>query len=202
MQYANRTPNHAGYPTHLWVDTELATSKICSLKLLKYACHVCPGTRILQLSHIQPLKPRVLQHRQTQREVTMQSHQTVRGAGTMSTEQRHLTLPRPTFPSAWKWRKYEIWIRLRCESATGGGRFLYVELVHWLIVRSPLANARCQGCNPKANTLNYWKSAQSSCCIILQKEYRERGNDWRFLKCKKKKKKSLCQLLRYLKIYI
>lgn len=189
MQYANRTPNHAGYPTHLWVDTELATSKICSLKLLKYACHVCPGTRILQLSHIQPLKPRVLQHRQTQREVTMQSHQTVRGAGTMSTEQRHLTLPRPTFPSAWKWRKYEIWIRLRCESATGGGHFLYVELVHWLIARSPLGKRSMSRLQPESK---YAELLEISSKQLLHHSPKRVSRTWEWLeifKMWKKKKK-------------
>lgn len=51
--------------------------------------------------------------------LTVQSHQTVRGIGTMSGDQRHLSLALISPPSAWKWWKYEIWICLGCESSTG-----------------------------------------------------------------------------------
>lgn len=96
--------------------------------------------------------------------LTMQSHQTVRGMGTMSGVQRHLTLSHPS-PSAWKWRKYKIWICLRCESSTGA---LFVCWAGPLIVRLlPVGKRSMAGLQPKANTLNYWKSAQNSCYIIL-----------------------------------
>lgn len=41
--------------------------------------------------------------------------------------------------------KHEIWICFRCECSTGTLFFIfYLELVHWLIAWSPLANARWQ----------------------------------------------------------
>lgn len=125
-------------------QTRLSTCGLTlSLQLLKYVVSnywnmyaTSVPRNFLWLSHILPHNQ---EYYSTSRfkGLTMQSHQTVRGIGTLS---GCLVSPQ----SAWKWRKYEIWIE-----RAGQGRFLYVELVHWLIARSPLANTRWQGLQPE-----------------------------------------------------
>lgn len=80
--------------------------------------------------------------------LTVQSHQTVRGIGTMSGDQRHLSLALISPPSAWKWWKYEIWICLGCESSTGA---LSVCWAGPLIDRSlPLGKRSMAGLQPES----------------------------------------------------
>ncbi len=114
--------------------------------------------------------------------LTMQSHQTVRGDGgnvrSAETSSSHVSAP-----SAWKRRKYEIWICLRCESLTAALFVCWAGPLIDCTPLPPLAKARWQGCNPKANMLNYWKSARNSCCVTSPDEKRGWRDDRALLKC-------------------
>lgn len=105
--------------------------------------HLCPGTLFLQASSIQPGSRSTA----TPRGLTRQSHQTAKGDGSRVRR-------RPTFPppSAWKRRKDEIWICLRCESST---RALFVCLAGPSIDLSlRLGGRSIAGLRAKANTLH------------------------------------------------
>lgn len=68
------------------------------------------------------------------------------------------------------------------------GRFLYVEPVHWLIARSPLANARWLGAaTRKKQTRNYWKSAQRNSCW-----HRSPKRDLKLCNCLKQNHSVIC----------
>ena len=77
--------------------------------------------------------------------LTMQSHQTVRGIGTMSGEQRRLTLCLSRLPLHLHENGGKMRYGFASDVRARQGRFLYVELVHWLIARSPLAKRSMAG---------------------------------------------------------
>lgn len=183
---AHRTSAERWYNTPAIQQTRLFTCELTlSLQLLKYVVSNywnMYGTSVprntVSPAFVHPASNQKYYNTSRLRGLTMQSHQTVRGIGTMSGEQRHLTLSHLS-PSAWKWRKYKIWICLRCASSTGA---LFVCWAGPLIDRLlPLGKCSMAVLQPKANTLNYWKSARNSCCFS-KREKRGCRSDF---KCKK-----------------
>lgn len=79
--------------------------------------------------------------------LTMQSHQNCQGDG--NNVRRAETSYSLLFPFHLHENGGNMRYGFASDVRAWQGRFLYVEPVHWLIARSPLENARWQGCNWK-----------------------------------------------------
>lgn len=99
------------------------------------------------------------------RGLTLQSNQTVRGIGTMSGAQRHLTISR--LPSICM-KMEEVWdMDLAQMWDLDRGAFCMLSWSSdWLL--APPWKTLDDRAATESKKLNYWKSAQNSCCIILQ----------------------------------
>ena len=150
-------------------QTRLSTCRLTlSLQLLKYVVSnywnmyatSVPRNTFSPAFSKSSLQPRVVQPRQIQRGLTMQSHQAVWGTGTMSGAQRLLT-PSPL-------HLHENGGNMRYGSASDVRASTGALFVCWagpLIDRSlPLGRrSMAGGRNPKkASTRNYWKSARKT----------------------------------------
>lgn len=150
-----------GQATHLWIHTTPATSKIWRLKLLKYAWVSVPGNTSPP-AEAQALVAAAGDLKRWQSDHIKLSE----GRGQCWREQvvRSTALCPPHLPSICM-KMEEIW-DMDWGRSTGSFRMLS-RATDWSLA---LASARWWGQTRKANRLDYWKSAPSSCKTVTQLE--------------------------------